>query len=98
MVSKYGALMNTQTNSPENEEVREKRINDLNSGIAAYGHEREVLLRLLRKSGSFTSKQFDLWFSKRRNKYLAKRGSRYSMRFRSSVAGTVGVASCQILA
>lgn len=66
---------------PNDEEIRDSKIERLNKGIAAYSHERKVLLRLLRKSGSFTSKQFDLWFSKRRNKYLAKRGSRYSMRF-----------------
>ena len=81
MVSKYGALMNTQTNSHEKEEVREKRINDLKSGIAAYGHERDVLLRLLRKRGSFTSKQFDLWFRTGREKHQGKRMRRYGSRF-----------------
>ena len=73
--------MNTQTNSPENEEVREKRIKNLNKGIAAYAHEREVLLRLLRKRGSFTSKQFDLWFRKGREKHQGKRMMRYGSRF-----------------
>ena len=73
--------MNTQTNSPENEEVREKRIKSLKKGIAAYGHEREVLLRLLRKSGSFTSKQFDLWFRTGREKHQGKRMRRYGSRF-----------------
>lgn len=34
-------------------------------GIMPYAHEREVLLRLLRKRGSFTSKEFDEWFTDR---------------------------------
>lgn len=31
-------------------------------GIAAYAHERAVLLRLLRKRGSFTEREFDHWY------------------------------------
>jgi hypothetical protein len=31
-------------------------------GIAAYEREQKVLLRLLRKHGSFTETEFDLWF------------------------------------
>ena len=73
--------METQTNSPENEEVREKRIESLKKGIAAYGHERKVLLRLLRKRGSFTEKEFDLWFRKGREKHQGKRIRRYGSRF-----------------
>lgn len=73
--------MNIQTNSPESEKVREKRIESLKKGIAAYDHERNVLLRLLRKHGVFSSQQFDLWFSKGREKHRNKRMSRYASRF-----------------
>jgi hypothetical protein len=31
-------------------------------GIAAYAHEQQVLLRLLRKRGQFTEREFDTWF------------------------------------
>ena len=31
-------------------------------GIAAYNHEQKIFLRLLRKRGSFTEHEFDLWF------------------------------------
>ena len=63
-------------------------IEKLKKGIAAYDHERNVLLRLLRKRGSFTAKEFDLWFvtgryrfRTAREKHLAKRMSRYASRF-----------------
>ena len=56
-------------------------IEKLKKGIAAYDHERNVLLRLLKKRGSFTAKQFDLWFQKGREKHLAKRMSCYASRF-----------------
>lgn len=39
-------------------EVRSKLV----AGIAAYKHEQRVFLRLLRKRGSFTDREFDLWF------------------------------------
>jgi len=31
-------------------------------GIAAYQHEQEVFIRLLRKKGQFTESEFDKWF------------------------------------
>lgn len=34
-------------------------------GIAAYSHEREVLLRLLKKRGSFSERDFDSWLRMR---------------------------------
>jgi len=34
-------------------------------GIAAYQHEQQVLLRLLRKRGQFTEREFDQWFQGR---------------------------------
>ena len=34
-------------------------------GIAAYRHEQQVLLRLLRKKNGFTEKDFDRWFKGR---------------------------------
>ena len=35
---------------------------EIEKGIAAYKHERQVLLRLLRKRGQFTEHEFDKWF------------------------------------
>ena len=43
------------------EELRASRI----KGIAAYAHEQQVLLRLLRKRGQFTADEFDTWFYER---------------------------------
>ena len=40
------------------EELRASRI----KGIAAYAHEQQILLRLLRKRGQFTEHEFDTWF------------------------------------
>ena len=57
------------------------RVKSLNKGIAAYAHERNVLLRLLRKRGFFTAKQFDLWFRTGREKHQDKRMRRYAPRF-----------------
>ena len=37
----------------------------IKKGIAAYSHEQEVLLRLMKKRGGFTSKEFDGWFVQR---------------------------------
>lgn len=34
----------------------------IEKGIAAYAYEQAVLLRLLRRRGSFTSMEFDRWF------------------------------------
>lgn len=34
-------------------------------GLAAYSRDRAVLLRLLRKRGSFTEHEFDLWYTAR---------------------------------
>lgn len=34
-------------------------------GISAYSHEQQVLIRLLRKKGSFTEEEFDKWFQGR---------------------------------
>ena len=56
-------------------------IEKLKKGIAAYDHEQKVFLRLLRKRSSFTSKEFDLWFSTGREKHQDKRMSRYASRF-----------------
>jgi len=39
------------------EELRASRV----KGIAAYAHEQQVLLRLLRKRGQFTADEFDEW-------------------------------------
>lgn len=39
-----------------------KRINRIRIGIAAYEKERLVILRLLRKRGVFTGREFDRWF------------------------------------
>lgn len=41
-------------------------------GIEAYRHEQEVFLRLLRKKGSFTEKEFDRWFIGREFRRPAK--------------------------
>jgi len=38
---------------------------ELIAGIAAYKHEQQVFVRLLRKRGSFTSDEFDKWFRDR---------------------------------
>lgn len=40
------------------QDTREK----LRKGIAPYHHEQTVLLRLLRKRGQFTEREFDQWF------------------------------------
>lgn len=32
------------------------------AGIAAYDHEQRVFVRLLRKRGVFTEREFDAWF------------------------------------
>ena len=37
----------------------------IEKGIAAYKHEQQVLLRLLRKKNGFTEKDFDRWFKGR---------------------------------
>jgi hypothetical protein len=37
----------------------------IRKGIAAYSHEQAILLRLLRKRGSFTEREFDKWFGRR---------------------------------
>ena len=37
----------------------------LRSGIAAYDRDQQVILRLLRKRGSFTELEFDRWFRQR---------------------------------
>lgn len=37
-------------------------VQEIESGLAAYRHERDVFLRLLRKRGSFTERDFDRWF------------------------------------
>ena len=65
-----------------------KTIEKLKKGIAAYDHERNVLLRLLRKRGSFTAEEFDIWFIKGREKHLAKRMSRYASRFQFYASNT----------
>lgn len=40
-------------------------LQKIKAGIAAYDYEQRVLLRLLRfKGGSFTSEEFDRWFSR----------------------------------
>lgn len=44
--------------SPLEREVRAKLV----AGIAAYEHEQRVFVRLLRKRGSFTEREFDAWF------------------------------------
>ena len=38
---------------------------DLVSGIAVYAHEQKVFMRLLRRRQSFTSVEFDRWFTGR---------------------------------
>lgn len=35
---------------------------NIKRGIAAYQHEQQMFLRLLRKRGSFTEHEFDSWF------------------------------------
>lgn len=37
----------------------------IEKGIAAYAHEQTVLLRLLRRRGSFTAREFDKWLGGR---------------------------------
>lgn len=56
--------------------TKDEQKERLIKGIAAYKHEQTLLLRLLRKSGRFTSVQFDTWFysRKRRFKRLPKSG------------------------
>jgi hypothetical protein len=34
-------------------------------GIAAYAHEQQLFIRLLRRRGSFTEREFDKWFRNR---------------------------------
>lgn len=77
--------MNTQENIQESEDARQKRIKRLNKGIAAYDHERNVLLRLLRKHGVFSSQQFDLWFDRGREKHKTMRMHRYNVGRRHSM-------------
>lgn len=38
---------------------------NIRNGIAAYGYEQRIILRLLRKRGKFTDKEFDSWFKGR---------------------------------
>ncbi|MDO6385593.1 hypothetical protein [Uliginosibacterium sp. 31-12] len=38
------------------------RLMNLASGIASYSREQSVLIRLLRKRGSFSEREFDAWF------------------------------------
>lgn len=39
---------------------------EIERGIAAYEHEQRAFLRLLRKRGSFTAREFDMWFVARK--------------------------------
>lgn len=50
----------------------------LRKGIAAYTHEQAVLLRLLRRYGSFTERDFDRWFRRREFKGRPIRAFKYS--------------------
>ena len=45
----------------------------IKKGIAAYAHEQAAILRLLRKRGSFTERDFDKWLLHKRPK-LYRRG------------------------
>jgi hypothetical protein len=47
-----------------------RRKESVRQGIAAYGHEQAVLLRLLRMKGSITERDFDRIFSGRRVRKL----------------------------
>ena len=38
------------------------KVEHVRKGIAGYQHEQTILLRLLRKRGSFTERDFDTWF------------------------------------
>lgn len=42
--------------------ISQAQRDEIERGIAAYSHDREVLLRLLRKRGQFTEREFDQWF------------------------------------
>jgi len=41
------------------------RIEEIRKGIAAYKYEQQVILRVLRKRGQFSEKEFDQWFKGR---------------------------------
>jgi hypothetical protein len=49
---------------------------EIKKGIAAYDHEQRVFIRLLRRRGTFTEKEFDSWFSGR--KFRKRRVHRFS--------------------
>ena len=54
------------------------KLEEIQKGIAAYKHEQQVLLRLLRKRRQFTEREFDKWFVgreyKKKRRLLIPRG------------------------